>query len=277
LSSKQTTCAVVLIQLSQSNALSITHSETYLPNLCQLVIVLKEEAQVLIADVDVCIPAKPSVLFLRLATTAEPMAVNLILDLIRGIVHVYARADVRCAHLCLRPLQRGEELGVQQGRLRVSQLVRHVTRQAEIRILVDRTWDEAGNVGLGAKDLWEGVGKGRRSLDGGKVYLADVVTRKTKNVPAGMSQDKKRGTEKVWGRNVRVVETKRRLCLAEGDLARDVRHVLVKLAADEVVIAENERLFELEPDGDDVPRVPQRKLVSLLRFKLMLEQEFFVI
>ena len=78
-------------------------------------------------------------------------------------------------------------------------------------------------------------------------------------------------------RNVRVVETKRRPCLAEGDLARDFRHVLVELATHEVVIAENECLFELEPDGDDVPRIFQCKLVSLLRFKLMLEQEFFVI
>ena len=159
--------------------------------------------------------------------------------------------------------------------------MRDVTRQAEIGVLVDRTWDKARNVGLGAKDLREGVGKGRRRLDGAKMYLADVVTGKTKNVLARMSHEMKKGekTEKVWGsgEDVRVVETKRRLCLAEGDLARDFRHVLVELAAHEVVIAENERLFELEPDGDDVPRIFQRKLVSLLRFKLMFEQEFFVI
>ena len=250
--------------------------------MCQLVIVLKEEAQVLVADVNVRIPAKPSVLFLCLATTAEPMAVDLILDLIRGIAHVYARVDVRRAHLCLRTLQRGKELGVQQGRLRISQLVRDVTRQAEIGILVDRTWDEARNVGLGAKDLREGVGKGRRRLDGAKMYLADVVTGQTKNILARISHEKRKGggeTEKVWGNreDVRVVETKRRPCLAKGDLARDFRHVLIELAAHKVVIAENERLFELEPDGDDIPRIFQRKLVSLLRFKLMLEQEFFVI
>jgi hypothetical protein len=144
--------------------------------LCQLVIILKEEAQVLVADVNVCIPAKLSVLFLRLMTAAEPMVVDLILNLIRGIAHVYARVDVRRAHLCMRTLQHGEELGVQQGRLRVSQLVRDVTRQAEIGTLVDRTWDEARNVGLGAKDLWEGVGKGRRRLDGTKVNLANDLS-----------------------------------------------------------------------------------------------------
>ena len=249
--------------------------------MCQLVVVLKEEAQVLVADVNVRIPPKPSVLFLRLATTAEPMAVDLILNLIRGIAHVYARVDIRRTHLCLRTLQRGEELGVQQGRLRVSQLLRDVTRQAEIGILVDRTRDEARNVGFGAKDLWEGVGKGWRRLDGTKVNLADIVTWKTKNVVARMSNDKIRGGDrKGMGkgrRNIRVIETKRRLCLAEGDLAGDFRHVLVELAAHEIVIAKNERLFKLEPDSNDVPRIFQCKLVGLLRFELMLEQEFFII
>ena len=82
---------------------------------------------------------------------------------------------------------------MQQGRLRVLQLVRDVTRQAEIGILVDRTWDETGNVRFGTKDLWEGVGKGRRRLDGAKVNLADVVTKKTKDVLARMSRPKKAG------------------------------------------------------------------------------------
>lgn len=248
--------------------------------MCQLAIVLKEEAQVLVADVNVRIPAKPSVLFLRLATTAEPMAVDLVLNLIRGVAHVYARVDVRRAHLCLRSLQRGEELGVQQGRLRISQLVRDVTRQAKIGVLIDRTWDEARNIGLGAKDLWERIGKGRRRLDGTKVNLADVVTKKTKDVLARMRRQKKGARQKWYGveeRNIRVVEPKRRLCLAEGDLAGDFRHVLVELAAHELVITENESLFKLEPDSDDVPRIFQCKLVCLLRFELMLEQEFFII
>ena len=260
--------------------MSITHSKTYLPDLCQLVIVLKEEAQVLVADVNIRIPAKLPVLFLCLTTTAEPVAVDLILNLIWGIAHVYARVDVRRAHLCLRTLQCREELRMQQGRLRVSQLVCDVTRQAKIWILVDRTWNEARNVGLGAKDLWERIGKGRRRLDGAKVNLADVVTKKTKDVPLRMRQQKGGARQKRYGvekRNIRVIETKRRFCLAEGDLAGDFRHVLVELATHEVIITENESLLKLEPDGDDVPRIFQCKLVRLLRFKLMLEQEFFVI
>jgi hypothetical protein len=40
------------------------------------------------------------------------MTVDLILDLIGRVVHVYARVDVGRAHLCLRTLQSGEEFGV---------------------------------------------------------------------------------------------------------------------------------------------------------------------
>ena len=236
--------------------------------MCQLFVILEEEAQVLVTDVDVRVPAKPSVLFLRLAPATEPVAVDLVLDLIRRIIHVYARVGVRRAHLGLRALQRGEEFGVQQRRLWVPQLVRDVARQAKIRILVYRARDQAGDVGLCAEDLREGVGKGRRGLDRAKVYLADVVTDQIRRILAEISQNKTAETEEE---SVRVAETKRRLRLAEGDLARDFRYVLIERAAEVVVIAEYERLLELEPDSDDVPRVLKRKFVSLLHFEFMLE------
>ena len=130
-------------------------SQTHLPNLSILLVVIKEKAQILVTDVDVRIPAKPPVLFLGLTATTEPMAVDLILYLIRCVVHVYARVDVGRAHLCLRTLQSGEEFCMQQSRLGVSQLVSDVARKAEVRILVYRTWDKAWNVGLCAEDLWE--------------------------------------------------------------------------------------------------------------------------
>ncbi len=81
------------------------------------------------------------------------MAVDLILDLIGHVVHVYARVDVGRAHLCLRALQSGKKFRVQQSRLWVPQLVGDVARKAEVGILVDRTWDKAWNVGLCAEDL----------------------------------------------------------------------------------------------------------------------------
>ena len=121
-------------------------------------------------------------LFLRLTAPAEPVTVDLILDLIRGVVHVYARVDVGCAHLCLRTLQSREEFCVQQSGLRVPQLLSDVARKTEVRILVYRTWDKAWNVGLCAEDLRERIGKGRRRLNRAEVYLADVITEPKKMI-----------------------------------------------------------------------------------------------
>ena len=105
----------------------------------------------------------------------EPVLVDLVLDLVRGIVHEYARVDVRRAHLRLWALQRGEELGVDERGLGVLELDGDVAREPEVRVLVDRAGDEAWDVGRAAEDLREGVGEGGRGLDGREVDLADVV------------------------------------------------------------------------------------------------------
>ena len=115
-----------------------------------------------------------------LLATREAVLVDLVLDLRRRVGHVDARVRVRRAHLRLRALQRREELGVQQCRLRVLQLRRDVSREAEVRILVDRAWDEAWDVRLGAEDLGEGVREGWRGLDGREVDFPNVIpVRKT--------------------------------------------------------------------------------------------------
>ena len=117
LASKKAPGAVILQQipsLSKNMPMSVgDHRPTYLPDLRQLCVILQEEAQVLIANVDVRVTAQSPVLFLRLLAPAEPMAVDLIFDLIGRVAHVYARVDVGGAHLCLRALQSGEELRVQ--------------------------------------------------------------------------------------------------------------------------------------------------------------------
>jgi hypothetical protein len=125
----------------------------------QLFVILNKEAQVLIANINVRVTAEQPVLFLRLPTPAEPMAVDLIFDLIGRVAHVYARVDVRGAHLCLGALKSGEELRVQLRRLGVPQFLRNVARKAEIGILVDGAGDETGDVRCRAKYLREGVGK----------------------------------------------------------------------------------------------------------------------
>lgn len=55
--------------------------------------------------------------------------------------------------------------------------------------------------------------------------------------------------------DARVVETECRPRLAECDLARNLGDVLVKCTTNVVVITEDECLFELEPNGDDVSRI----------------------
>ena len=63
----------------------------------------------------------------------------------------------------------------------------------------------------------------------------------------------------------RVVESERRLCLAVGDRARDLRDVLVKRAADIIVVAEDERFGEVKANRDDVFCILERELLRLLR------------
>ena len=82
-----------------------------------------------------------------------------------------------------------------------------------------------------------------------------------------------------WGNQEcsRVVEAKRRLRLVDGDLPRDLGDVAVEGPADKVVVTEDERLLELEADGDDISGVPLRELVRLLDLQLVFEQELLVV
>ena len=56
-----------------------------------------------------------------------------------------------------------------------------------------------------------------------------------------------------------------------------LRNVFVELSANVIVIAEDERLFQLETDGDDIFSVLLRESVGLIDFELVLEEEFLVI
>ena len=152
---------------------------THLADPRQLLIVFKEEGEVLVRDVDLGIAPKLPVLLLRLLAAGEPVLVHLVLDLRGRVRHEDARRGVARAHLRLRALQRGEELAVQQRRLRVLELGGDVAREPEVRVLVDRAGDEAGDVRGRAEDLREGVGEGGRGLDRGEVDLPDVVAAQT--------------------------------------------------------------------------------------------------
>lgn len=103
------------------------------------------------------------------------MLIDLALNLIRRVRHEDPGRRVACAHLRLRALQRWEELAVQEHRLGVLELLRNIARQPEVRVLIDRTGNEAGDVGGCSEDLGEGVGEGGRGLDGGEVDFAYIV------------------------------------------------------------------------------------------------------
>ena len=65
------------------------------------------------------------------------------LDLLGGIGHEDGRVGVRRRHLAARALQGGEELGMDEGRLRgwVAHAVGVVSEQTEVGILVDAHGD----------------------------------------------------------------------------------------------------------------------------------------
>lgn len=77
--------------------------------------------------------------------------------------------------------------------------------------------------------------------------------------------------------DVRVVESKGCFSLVVADLTRDFGHVTVESTADVVVVTEDERLFQVEPDGDDIARVSKRKSACLLDLEFVLEQELLVV
>lgn len=62
-----------------------------------------------------------------------------------------------------------------EGGFRVFELDGNVSRQTEVRVLVDSTGDEARDIGACTEDMWEGVREGRGCLDRAEVNLADVI------------------------------------------------------------------------------------------------------
>lgn len=83
------------------------------------------------------------------------MSVNFILDLHHRICHEDTAVRVRRTHLRLWTLQCREKLGVYEGRFGIPELLGDVTGQAEVRVLVDCTGDQAGDVGYLAEDVGE--------------------------------------------------------------------------------------------------------------------------
>ena len=65
---------------------------------------------------------------------------------------------------------------MQEGGFGVFKFCGDVTRESEVRVLVDSTGDKARDVRCRAVYLRERIGEGRCSLDRGEVDFTDVVT-----------------------------------------------------------------------------------------------------
>ena len=96
-------------------------------------------------------------LLLRLLSSREAVFIDLILDLIRRIAHEDTRVRIGRAHFRLWALEGREELGVDQGRFGVFELDGDVAGETEVRVLVYRARDQAGEVTARTKNIWERV------------------------------------------------------------------------------------------------------------------------
>ena len=65
--------------------------------------------------------------------------------------------------------------------------------------------------------------------------------------------------------------------MRDSDLTGDLGDILVELSPNIVVIAEDERLLQLESDSNNIFGVLLRESIGLIYFELVLEEEFFVI
>lgn len=146
-------------------------------DLLDLGIVIQEERKVLVTDINIRVSSFLPVLFDRSLSSAKRVLVDLVLDHLLRVGHVDRTLLCRCTHLRLSSEQRGNEFGVDQRWLLVLESLSAFSGETEVRILIDGTRDQTGNVGFGAEDLRERRRERRCGLNRNKVPFADVVTR----------------------------------------------------------------------------------------------------
>ena len=164
--------------------------------------------------------------------TGERILVDLVLDAVWCVVHKNCRGVDTGGHLGAGTLKGGEKNGVDQCRLLVLHLLCMFTALAEVWVLVDGARNQARNgrdlLSVGAEDMRETGCESGGGLGRTEVKLANVVA---------------------------VVESKGSPDLVDGDSLGHSAHVLVESTADEVEIAEDERLLHIEPNCNNVHRV----------------------
>mmetsp|Transcript_124211 Transcript_124211/g.362550 ORF Transcript_124211/g.362550 Transcript_124211/m.362550 type:complete len:267 (+) Transcript_124211:10-810(+) len=150
-------------------------------DLLQLRVVLQEEAQPLVGHVHVEVGALLPLLLGGGPTAGEGVLLDLAGDLLRTVREEDCGGGVRSRHLPKSPLQRREELGMQQCGLALEwmrfghELVGNFARQPEVRVLVNRARNQAAHVVLSVKWDLEGCGERWCCLYRAERRLADVV------------------------------------------------------------------------------------------------------
>lgn len=194
-----------LLHLSDQNLLHLPSQHPsrsiVLFNALQFGVVLQEVLQILHGNVLREICAQSALLFLRLASSAHRIAIDLcvtpsskhdfVFDHVRRVGHVDARVRVRGTHLRVQTDKSRDESTVHQGGFVLLQPRCHVASHAEIRVLVDGAWNHAAHF-FPSQHLREGGGKGGRCLHCWKCLLTDArVFGKTENGSSlGMSDNK---------------------------------------------------------------------------------------
>ena len=106
-------------------------------------------------------------------TTTESKLVDLGLDLVRSVAEEDGGVGVTGRHLGPGSLQGGEEDGVDESRLEVTQSRSHVTCHSEVWVLVNGTGNQTGNISLATKYEGKCGAEGRSSLNCRETDLAN--------------------------------------------------------------------------------------------------------
>mmetsp|Transcript_19534 Transcript_19534/g.36410 ORF Transcript_19534/g.36410 Transcript_19534/m.36410 type:complete len:307 (-) Transcript_19534:576-1496(-) len=176
------------------------------------------------------------------------MLVNLRFDLFHGVSEEHSAVAHGTTHLPAATLQWGEELAVYEGGLMQTHARGHITRHAEVRILVDRARDEARHVGL-VQGNGKCTGERRARLCGWERALANVV----------------RGPE------------------AEDALGLVVSHQFLNLqdrwvhVLNVVQIRENKSLLHVKSARNDVFSILISQSMAVFQLHIGLEQELLII
>lgn len=139
-------------------------STVFLSDLLKLLVVLQEKSQVLIRNVNSKVSTLLLLLFFCSLTSAESVLLDFAFNLFGGIRHEDSWLRTRSGHLTPISLKRGEELIIETSWLRGFDLSTDVSRHSEIRVLIDPTRNQTGNVVL-SKDMRETAWKTRSCLN----------------------------------------------------------------------------------------------------------------